>query len=654
MAVVAVVLFHFGVTAIPGGFVGVDIFFVISGYLMTRIIIWKIENHDFTLLRFYYDRAKRILPGLGALCSALLIFGFFFLDPVTYNKLSYSSIYALFFASDYLFYSWTGYFEPASTTHWLLHTWSLSVEWQFYMVYPVFVLVLYKIRLTRTYFDLLLCAAAAASFALCIVKSHIDPRAAFYFLDGRAWELLAGGIVARVFDSCPRRLSVFLQLGGFGAIFAALGLFDARMSWPNGWAAIPVLGTCCVIAASRSAGPVIGNDVIQFVGRWSYSIYLWHWPVAVGVRYFGAIETTPIVVLAEVLVLLLLLTPAVLLAAAIESAPGPTLRPIARAAGRSLVVFGPALVALLLAHEVDNFAGFANRRPGGLEQVRLYESILADWSFPRGCDGRDSAGRQSLCRLGQSSRPGVLIVGDSLAMQIYHRLVETSKTDPELSATFMVASGCPPVPNIVSIGDPRRCAGFVDDALRRAESGDYARLVLVSAWHGYFSAAQHQFCFVEGDRCLAAARPERIDRRLDAAFAVLGARLAEIRRKGIEIVIVAATPFSAWDVPLELLKRRFAGTDTHPIEAIDRAAFETASFPVNSRLRSLAASVDAHFIDPVEHLCDREHCPTVDAEGVSYFHDAGHYRAAAVRSDRFEFYDEAIGSARRRAATLPP
>jgi hypothetical protein len=527
-----------------------------------------------------------------------------------------------------------------------LHTWSLSLEWQFYMIYPLFVLVMYKIRLTRKHFDLSLCALAVTSFASCLVGSRADPSATFYLLDERAWELLAGGIVARFDDSCPRWLFGWLRLGGFGAIFASLLLLDGRIHWPNAWALIPVLGTCCVIAASRSPGPLIRNGIVQFIGRWSYSIYLWHWPVAVAFLYFGVVGATPIVALAKVVVLLLVLAPAFLFAALTRNRPRATSCASARPRVRSLAVFGPSLVALFLAHEVDSFGGFANRRPDGIAQVRAYQAIVADWTFPQSCNERDSVGRLSLCRLGQRSGPGVLVVGDSLAMQVYHLLVETTKTNPELSVAFAVASGCLPVPGVASIADPDRCRDFVEDALRLAGSGGYERLVLVSAWHGYFSPLRDGLCFVEGDRCVTEKTPEWVDRRLDAAFAALGARLREIRRKGLEIVIVAATPFSEWDVPLELLKRRFAGTDTKEIETIDRAAFETSSLSVNRRLRSLADSIDAEFIDPVEHLCDRKRCPTVDDHGEAYFRDMGHYRASAVRGERFEFYDEAVGSKR--------
>jgi peptidoglycan/LPS O-acetylase OafA/YrhL len=691
LAVTAVVLYHFKVAAIPGGFVGVDVFFVISGYLMTQIIMTRLQSDSFSLRQFYYDRANRIVPGLATLCACLIVFGFFFIDPFTYNRLTYSTIPALLFYSNYIFQSWTGYFEQTASTQWLLHTWSLSVEWQFYMIYPIFLYFLFRSPATRKHSSLVIGLMALASFLYCVASSKNDPSAAFYFLPQRAWELLAGGIVALRSGACPQRLSGIAFAGGLALIGVSLLGFDDIATWPDYRAVLPVFGACLVIAAHRAPGLLIRNPVVQGIGKWSYSTYLWHWPIAVGFLYFGVAESSA---LDKLLVLCLVLAPAIAASALMRGTVLPRslvlgrgralsdpvepessstllfyrifasmspLRSIAsemrtraavRFAGkcsrlRPVLVLAPFLVALSLALVVNTYRGFPNRRPDGAEQVRIYKLTSTDWVFPRGCDGRDPAGRLRPCELGPPARRGALIIGDSHAMQLYNRFVETATSRLDRSLTFLVSSGCPMVPRARFIADTYHCNGFIDDALRFAETKDFERLVLVSSWHGYFSPENDTICIVEGARCSLERVPDRYYRHLDEAFADLRARLLEFRRKGQEIVIIAATPFGKWDVPSELLKRQFRGIDTREIESIDRATFAKSSDAVNSRLRALAASIDASFIDPVDFLCDARLCPTLDDQGVPYFFDKAHYRSGVVRDDRFRFYDEAIGSGRQ-------
>ena len=146
IAVFAVLIFHFNENLLPGGFAGVDVFFVISGYLMTAIIFKGLEKNDFSIQKFYLARAKRIIPALTALCLVMLIFGWFNLIPIEYKELSNHASSSLIFLSNYTYLNELNYFDSASKTKWLLHTWSLSVEWQFYMIYPLMLVVLSKLE----------------------------------------------------------------------------------------------------------------------------------------------------------------------------------------------------------------------------------------------------------------------------------------------------------------------------------------------------------------------------------------------------------------------------------------------------------------------------------------------------------------------------
>ncbi len=278
IAVLAVVAFHFGFAALSGGFVGVDIFFVISGFLMTGIVVARHEAGTFSLPGFYLDRGRRIIPPLAVLVAVLLAGGTAWLLPQALLVLGKQAASAMLFVSNMLFWREAGYFDTDSETKWLLHTWSLSVEWQFYILYPLIVVPLLRIGGRR----LLLAGLGVlfvASLLLSVRLSVTQPSAAFFLLPTRAWEMLAGGLVF-LLPSLPSRIARAGQVAGLALI--AVALFVARAEgWPGWLATVPVLGSALLIAADRRTSRVTGNPVVTWIGLRSYSIYLWHWPVAV-------------------------------------------------------------------------------------------------------------------------------------------------------------------------------------------------------------------------------------------------------------------------------------------------------------------------------------------------------------------------------------
>ena len=303
LAVTAVVLFHYKVNFVLGGFVGVDIFFVISGYLMTSIITGRLAKGCFSIWEFYGDRAKRIVPGLLGLCVGLLVAGYFVLDPFTYQTLGKTAIGALLFVSNFQFWEGTSYFNPENANQWLLHSWSLSVEWQFYLIYPIILLGLHAQRTMRRYLAPILWLLAVSSFFLCVWSSALCPVSAFYLLPQRAWEMLAGGIVALQFKNSQWQYPSCLIWIGFLSISIAIIAYDSTMAWPSYWALLPVAGTCLIIAANQSGAQLFKNQLIQTVGKWSYSIYLWHWPVVVAASYFYFVKTTALKIGCEIVIL---------------------------------------------------------------------------------------------------------------------------------------------------------------------------------------------------------------------------------------------------------------------------------------------------------------------------------------------------------------
>ncbi len=656
LAVTAVVGYHFNVDFLPGGFAGVDIFFVISGYLMTDIIVSRLQKNSFGVLKFYYDRARRIVPGLLGLCFGLLAFGYFILDPVHYNTLSYTSISAMLFYSNILFNESQGYFSPEYNTKMLLHTWSLSVEWQFYMIYPILLLALNKLSLTRRHMTAFLCAIVAVSLALCIYYSSHDQPAAFYLLPQRAWEMAAGGIVALNFKTQAPKYANFLLAAGFLLIGASLFFFNKNMNWPSYWAVAPVLGTCLVIAANRASAWPYRNPAVQTVGKWSYSIYLWHWPIAVMFVYFNYTRSSIGLVLSQLAVLAaVILSGALLLRGAKKLAGRVNWTALApQPAWRAGALASAFALTLCFALSVDITRGFAHRTPEVARQVDIYNMTSADWDFPPGCNGPNADGSLRPCHLGRTGAPETMILGDSFSMQLYHRL-EAQKTNVEGSFTFLTAVGCPPITGIRYVRDIFQCNGFFEKAFAYAAQRNPARIVLVSNWRSYFNADNDKICFVEGDSCLTKLRdPEWFVPHVETMFTGLGEILRKFRERGTEVVIVSATPYGKWNVPAELLKRQFLGMDMQDVAYFDRAPFEKDSALVNRNLVAIASAIGATFVDPVDYLCDAHQCPTLDADGVPYFRDMGHYRAAAVRTDRFGFFDAAVGINKQYSALPTP
>ncbi len=287
IAVLAVVIFHFNPQWLPGGFAGVDVFFVISGFLMTSIIFSGVEKNTFNLFKFYNARANRIVPVLAAMSAVLLVFGWFYLLPTDYRDLGRQIEKSSLFISNLLFAKGGGYFDTAEHTKWLLHTWSLSVEWQFYIFFPIIIIFLKKYlsfnNLKRVVLGLFL-----VSFIYCIYATYKDSKTAYFLLTSRAWEMLLGGL-AFLYPWSLKNKSHQIIIQGLGIILiiASYFLISKDTPWPGYMALIPVLGAYLIVVANYQNNFLINNPISNYIGKWSYSIYVWHWPLVVSGLYFA-------------------------------------------------------------------------------------------------------------------------------------------------------------------------------------------------------------------------------------------------------------------------------------------------------------------------------------------------------------------------------
>jgi peptidoglycan/LPS O-acetylase OafA/YrhL len=287
VAVIPVVLFHAGFKILSGGYVGVDVFFVISGYLITGIIISELERGDFSILRFYERRARRILPALFFVMLFCTLFAWIWMVPSQIEDFGRSLVAVSLFASNILFWRESNYFERAAEEKPLLHTWSLAVEEQYYVFFPLFLLLMWRFGRNRVF--CMIAAIAVASLLLCEWGWRNSPTANFYLAPTRAWELLAGSLCAFAqFGKEQKRNDVLAALG-LGLIVFAILAFDASTPFPSLYALVPVGGTALIIlfgASGTWTARLLSLRPIVGIGLISYSIYLWHQPLFAFARIY--------------------------------------------------------------------------------------------------------------------------------------------------------------------------------------------------------------------------------------------------------------------------------------------------------------------------------------------------------------------------------
>ncbi len=285
LAILAVVAFHAFPKLVRGGFAGVDVFFVISGYLISRIIIEKLNDGSFSFSDFYARRIKRIFPALILVLASCLVLGWFALLSDEYRLLGRHISAGAGFVSNLVYWSEAGYFDKSADTKPLLHLWSLSIEEQFYMLWPLLVWLAWKCR-----FNIFMVAAAVifASFLFNIHGVKVDTNAAFYSPQTRFWELLIGSLIATFFIYRKKTEKEFKTLcdglSMVGLLLLVLGfvLMHKGLAFPGFWALVPVLGSALIISAGSNAWvnrKILSNKVVVWFGSISYPLYLWHWPL---------------------------------------------------------------------------------------------------------------------------------------------------------------------------------------------------------------------------------------------------------------------------------------------------------------------------------------------------------------------------------------
>jgi peptidoglycan/LPS O-acetylase OafA/YrhL len=289
IAVLSVIFFHADLAWFSGGFVGVDIFFVISGFLISSLIMNDLRLKHFEIKSFYLRRVRRLGPSLFVVLSSTLIAGFLLFDSGRFFELGKGLLSSVLFGSNWLFTLQANYFDAQSELNPLLHTWSLGIEEQFYLIWPLALITLYKLsrcNLKSVSGILIVLAVLSFSFNVWLTQKG-NSEAAFFNTFGRIWELLVGAIVAGFVDriTLPTAMAKFLRIAGISALALSIYHYDGATLFPGVAALLPVLGTALILGVSQDKSDIVDRSLslapMVFVGKISYSLYLWHWPLLV-------------------------------------------------------------------------------------------------------------------------------------------------------------------------------------------------------------------------------------------------------------------------------------------------------------------------------------------------------------------------------------
>ncbi|TLU73831.1 acyltransferase family protein [Lichenicoccus roseus] len=486
IAVVAVVLFHAGLWPLRSGYAGVDIFFVISGYLIGGIIYRDAVAGRFTFARFYARRARRILPALFVVVTGSLALGLLLLDPSELHRLGVSAGSALAALSNVRFWLGTGYFSPDARNDPMLMTWSLGVEEQFYIFFPFVLLGLRRLG-TRSVLPALLALSLFSLTASAICTAHM-PTMAFYLLPTRAWELGAGAMLAifqaqggRVLRGRPAQVA---SVAGLGAVAASLVVFNARTPFPGLAALLPVLGTVVLIASGDSPinRRVLGHRVPVAIGRISYSWYLLHWPLMTFVR-ICSIQQPPVTVLLTVAVLSLALA-----ALSWRLVEQPFRRPRG-SDGATVVRYGAVLASMLV---LPMLATLSRGMPGRFQPgvAAMDREVVAEQTYP--CLASMEATAPNLtasCVTPGVASPSIALIGDSHAAALGPGLQAIARRSG-WGSLVLTKSSCRPMRTVTVVqfdrpGYAEACRSFMRASFERVlKTRSVSSVILAGLWSG--------------------------------------------------------------------------------------------------------------------------------------------------------------------------
>ncbi len=643
IAVLPVVFFHAGVPGFSGGFVGVDVFFVISGYLITSLIVEDLRGGHFSILDFYERRVRRILPALLVVLMASSVLAAWLLMPHPFREFSSSVVATLSFASNVLFWRRTGYFADPALEQPLLHTWSLAVEEQFYVVFPLLLLVVHRWFGGR--WIAVVAPLAVLSFALSLWGVARAPSAAFYLAPFRAWELLLGSLVAL---GAFRRLSggwnaEMLAAAGLGAIAWSVFALTPASPFPGANALLPCVGAALLLHSGGNGGTrvhrLLATGPLVFVGLISYSLYLWHWPLLVFAPIWNVYELTA----AGTTVVVALSFVAATLSWRFVEAPFRRKDGLFGGRGRlfaSVATASVALVAFGLFGRISD--GWPARIPDRVVELAGY----ATSENPRQRECFDQPGSpvrvDRSCNFGAAVTPSVAVWGDSHADAMITAIGAVAARH-DASALFFGSTGCPPIVGVEPGFRQGACLARNAEVLERIlRDPNLETVILIARYALYIDGHSRTYGPAEADdptdylltdasgaHLAPPARQALFERQLRAT-------VDSLERARKRVVVVYPVPEVGYSVPTTLAALAMKGVSpasfTRPF-----ALYEARQRYIFGVLDGLNARSGIVRLYPHRRLCDGEVC-AVYAEGAPLYCDDDHLdlEGASFIADMFD------------------
>jgi len=593
VAVLSVVAFHASSRLLSGGFVGVDIFFVISGYLISKIILSELKDGTFSFWHFYSRRIRRIFPALILVLASTWAAGYIWLEPSDYESLGKHIAAGAGFVANIGYWLETGYFDTASELKPLLHLWSLGVEEQFYVVWPVVLLLSWRFLGN---FGRVIVIALVASFALNILLIQSEPANAFYLPVSRFWELLVGGGLAWLSISnhqfaVSKNGRHAISIVGTVLILAAVFGLNKAMDFPGWWALLPVLGAALLIYAGPNAivnKQILSSQPMVFVGLISYPLYLWHWPLFAFTRIAGYDFKSRVV--ATIVAFVLSYLTYKCFEQPVRSGMLKTNRKVPIAL--SVLIFSIGCMGAATYQS----AGYAKRFPDYVANIIRYEKtfdLVGAWRSGT-CFNLKAADYEhdfaEICSgdVAKQRAGSMLLWGDSIAGSFYPGLAKVQAEQGRILAQY-TTSNCPP---FLDFDDPnnKHCRSVNQFVTKKITDLKPETVVLSGYWIKYTKYAGYDTDFNVPD--------------------LLAKTVAFLQSQGVKRIIIVG-PLPLWRP--QLPKQIFAEWTIHkeiPTPAMSSKGFDADSFVFDKEMAAKIQVLGVDYISAMNIFCDGKACMT--------------------------------------------
>jgi len=667
IAILAVLAFHAFPNSLPGGFVGVDIFFVISGFLITHIILTKIALNNFSMLEFYARRVKRLFPALMIVLVVCLSAGWLLMLPDEYEQLGkHAAAGAGFFSNLELSKHAINYFGLSANQTPLLHLWSLGIEEQFYLLWPMLIILLRK----RFLFTVILCALLL-SFILSVYMVANHPAYAFYMPMTRFWELFLGSILALIllhhekitaYLSCQLRnlatpllalvtrlrsgsllhnavtrffvtpkfsrknlilLRNSASIAGISLIVTAISILNQTMLHPGWWTLLPTIGTLLLILAGPTTWfntKVLSHPLLVFIGLISYPLYLWHWPL---LSFAHLAENGTPSFSTRIMIILISFALATITYLGVE-------KKIRHKKNFTALLLFVGTVAIGLfsyfAIHTGKLSPAVMLQPHALRAT----NAIADWQYPVTEFKKIYSGAVNIYQRGSHPQK-VLFIGDSNMQQYMPRMNQliNKHGDKVKSALFATRSGCPPLPNVKTHQRKQCNRPFLKEILEFSKDKNIDTIVIGALWTEYLGEKPNFYYETHGRKHIfTPGSPARAH-----VYAELTDMLQSWKQQGKTVYLVGPMPTGPTFDPHQMFKRNLYGAWTlNAPPYLEKATWYAPAKTVVAELKHVATDAGAIMIDPSAFLCDKTRCATQTDTGALIYKDGKHLRAGYVEN----------------------